>query len=984
MDTTDAPTEGAQQAQPAPGLDAAAAAHFLLRWCEDAGFLPHEYLNLWAKLPDGRSTAHSWRVSELDDRAGEIAQWIEARQGERMGVYWTCNPLVRIPEKGKPRKTDLSRIVALAVDLDPAAVDPKRPDPRAKPYPEARASVLVLGQRLAADGECPPALVLDSGNGVGVFYRPPNPAPAAPGQWWAEAEHVCELLTKAAAAGGDAHTDGTHNCERVMRLPFTVNYPSEDKVGRGAPRGGSPAAVLHRGMARLDRAAWAELAAAPKPTSAPAARAKARAAEGEAEEQEASPDEIEALAARLAERWQDVTICGNEAALPDLLRARLKQALLDDRTLAQRWAGDGEGMTRKTRSEFLHAVAGCLKRAGFSPEDAARVAYTCEHTGLADKPAGEAARAFARSYLRTGTGDPRPRTPGLPAGYEMRPAGLYFTPAPKGRDAVTFPVKIAPHFEVLFRTHDEHGAGCGLVIRWRGPKGLVTRTVRDADLYGDFRAVLDPFADLGLAFDPDYARAARAFFYEMRHGPAALTVHRAGWHDGRFVLGDGTVIGEGEQPMMLHPDAARKGDAFHVAGTLAGWQQGIARLAVGNSRFTVSLSLAFVGPLLHVLGEETGGLHLVGGSKIAKSTLLLTTASAWGAAENGQVNQWDLTKVGLELLAAGSSDCVLILDELAQAPPHDTSRIVYMLANGAGRVRGHPAIKLREGLTWRSFFLSSGEITLRRKLEEVKQPCPAGLENRLVNVPAAPEGGHGVFEVLHGFADHTALALHLRRMVREQHGTATRAYLDALTKLLRKDPDGLRAALRDVRDAFVQAHLPAGADAQVATVCRRFGLIAAAGDLARQAGILPWEDGEAQRAAAVCFRAWLVDRGSADAGEDRDGFLAVQTFVAAHGDSRFTNLSDGDDRTIHNRAGWRRLEPYASKDDPAGWRYMFTPAAWAEVTKGQGQRVAAALAKRNPPLLVRGEGSNLARKEPIPEFGHPRLYVVSGAILDAE
>jgi uncharacterized protein (DUF927 family) len=65
----------------------------------------------------------------------------------------------------------------------------------------------------------------------------------------------------------------------------------------------------------------------------------------------------------------------------------------------------------------------------------------------------------------------------------------------------------------------------------------------------------------------------------------------------------------------------------------------VARHAVGNSRLALGLSLPFAGPALHLLGEESGGFHLVGGSSTGKTTVLFCGASAWGC----RVHSWRAT-----------------------------------------------------------------------------------------------------------------------------------------------------------------------------------------------------------------------------------------------------------------------------------------------------------------------------------------------------
>jgi hypothetical protein len=79
----------------------------------------------------------------------------------------------------------------------------------------------------------------------------------------------------------------------------------------------------------------------------------------------------------------------------------------------------------------------------------------------------------------------------------------------------------------------------------------------------------------------------------------------------------------------------------------------------------------------------------------------------------------------------------------------------------------------------------------------------------------------------------------------------------------RDRPRGQRRRARGRPGRLDRGHLPKGADGQVSRVARRFGLVAAAGELATGLGVLPWPEGEAERAAARCFGDWLRARGGA-------------------------------------------------------------------------------------------------------------------------
>ena len=106
-----------------------------------------------------------------------------------------------------------------------------------------------------------------------------------------------------------------------------------------------------------------------------------------------------------------------------------------------------------------------------------------------------------------------------------------------------------------------------------------------------------------------------------------------------------------------------------------------------------------------------------------------------------------------------------------------------------------------------------------------------------------------------------AFADELRDIARLHHGHAARVFLQKLTEHRATSPDKLRDTLNSLRDAFLDRHVPKGATGQVRSVAGRFALIATAGELARDYGVLPWPEGEALRAAGACLSAWLEQRG---------------------------------------------------------------------------------------------------------------------------
>ncbi len=125
----------------------------------------------------------------------------------------------------------------------------------------------------------------------------------------------------------------------------------------------------------------------------------------------------------------------------------------------------------------------------------------------------------------------------------------------------------------------------------------------------------------------------------------------------------------------------------------------------------MAASCAFAGPLLHLLGEAGGGVHLFGQSRRGKSTALHVAASVWGAPRGHTpfARSWRATGNALEATAAEHNDTLLPLDEIGQVEPRELGEVAYMLANGVGKGRAHREGRAKPALTWRMLFLSTGE-----------------------------------------------------------------------------------------------------------------------------------------------------------------------------------------------------------------------------------------------------------------------------------
>ena len=414
----------------------------------------------------------------------------------------------------------------------------------------------------------------------------------------------------------------------------------------------------------------------------------------------------------------------------------------------------------------------------------------------------------------------------------------------------------------------------------------------DRLLHDSGNAIAAALADAGLRCGPGSAAHDRLknLIFRIKPPKHIRSVARSGWHriddDDVFVLPSGEVFGKNVE-IIVQTAGVKTGEFTRASGTLADWQHNIARLAVGNSRVAFGISMAFAGPLLDVVGEKSGGFNARGESQIGKTYgIAETAASVCGRADSkgGFIHAWNTTQNALEVTCAETCDLTLILDELGQAEKKNLESTIYQIFNESGKSRmARTADQNRPQHSWRLLVLSTGEKSVEQHLASLGIKPPAGVGVRLLSFDADAGKGFGVYEKLHEFADGAALSRHFNEVCQRYYGTAIRAFLGRLADeraAIRDEIKGRQAAFRD-------KVLPAGGAGQAISVAMRFGLVAAAGELATRYGVTGWRKGEATRAAKTCFEAWLGKRGGVGPEEERVMVEQVRSLLERYGESRF-------------------------------------------------------------------------------------------------
>ena len=177
----------------------------------------------------------------------------------------------------------------------------------------------------------------------------------------------------------------------------------------------------------------------------------------------------------------------------------------------------------------------------------------------------------------------------------------------------------------------------------------------------------------------------------------------------------------------------------------------------------------------------------------------------------------------------------------------------------------------------------------------------------MADFPAEVDSERGIFETLHEFSDGHTLASYLKGAVRKTYGAPGRAWLEYLTA----HTEGLARTLRERMERAEGVMVPELASGQVKRVGRRFALVAAAGEMATDAGFTGWPAGTATAAAHRCFNDWYEARtGGLGLSEDAAMLARARAFFQAHGQSaRFPDYERREDDHAPqaiNQAGWRR------------------------------------------------------------------------------
>lgn len=560
--------------------------------------------------------------------------------------------------------------------------------------------------------------------------------------------------------------------------------------------------------------------------------------------------------------------------------------------------------------------------------------------------------------------------------FRLTRSGVEFANEKKDKDGnVTVDwVWVCSYLAITHQTRDTQGQNWGRVLVIIDNDGKRKECVLPmSHLAGDGVIYREELLSQGLRLSANGKPYLHMYITTANPKARATCVQKTGWHGDCYIVPERVYGQKSGERIVLQQTLPTK--PRPLQGTLEDWQNGIGTLCVGNSRLVLAVCAALTGPLLEPLGEENFGFHVEGGSSIGKTTLLRVAASVWGA----PIQSWRTTDNAAEGLARAANDGLLILDELSQVDGTAADAMAYMLGNGAGKARSRRDGTAKPPERFRLVFLSSGETGLAAKMQEGGKQPKAGQTVRFIELPADAGKGHGVFDDLHDLPDGNSLSQHLKHLAECNTGTVADAWLT----LLCSNRTGLAVGIAKARKVWMDAHVATAGDGQVMRVGNKFALVAAVGELAIHAGILPWQEGEAENACLRLFNDWITRRGGTQAHESSEAEHRLRAFIAAHGSARFetpweVNVTDDQRNRILNRAGFRR------KTDDGAWEYFMLPEIFEREIIGSLNPTVAKQHLAAKGLILRDGQGKYTTSLRVKGHGQVRLYHIPATILSEE
>jgi hypothetical protein len=315
-----------------------------------------------------------------------------------------------------------------------------------------------------------------------------------------------------------------------------------------------------------------------------------------------------------------------------------------------------------------------------------------------------------------------------------------------------------------------------------------------------------------------------------------VIVNQPGWHalndsqEPVFVCPDGSIIGRPHGLIIELAKSSRMAPDVARGGSLNEWKSAAAAALAADRvpHWTLGVIAGFAGPILSLTGLDTCGINLSGMSSGGKSTAQRLATSAWSTSDvrrPGLYQSARATDNAIEALAARATGTVLSLDELGHVSGKIAARMIYTIAGGVGKKRMTADATMRDGFTWSTFAILSGECSLAEKIRSDGEEWVAGMAVRIVDIDVTDINRQIDQDVLQRIG---AINVH--------YGHAGPEFVRTLLEA------GYHQHAGDLRDEILRAARALagdGADSPKIRAATPFALLQIVGNLAREFKLIP-------------------------------------------------------------------------------------------------------------------------------------------------
>lgn len=219
--------------------------------------------------------------------------------------------------------------------------------------------------------------------------------------------------------------------------------------------------------------------------------------------------------------------------------------------------------------------------------------------------------------------------------------------------------------------------------------------------------------------------------------PQKSSVGRLGWINDGFSPYIKDLIFDGENNFK------KIFNAIKTKGSFDEWLKVARDVRATNSPARIVLAASFASVLVKVLGKLNFMVHLWGSTETGKTLSLFLASSVWAnPGEDGFIQTFNGTQVGIELLEGFLNNLPLIMDEFQLVKDKKMfENTVYMICEGIGRLRGKKTGGLQDTPTWKNCTLTSGESPI------TNNSSGGGAVNRIIEMECKTKLFHNAPEV---------------------------------------------------------------------------------------------------------------------------------------------------------------------------------------------------------------------------------------------